>query len=256
MKLFFESLTVSFSMYSRIPMPQIKWNGKNMRYSLLFLPVVGAVVATVLYGVFFLFRYFSLSPVFFASAAMLVPVLLTGGIHVDGYCDTCDALASHSDRETRLSIMKDPHIGAFGLIYTCTLLLLQFGAWHQIFLKPGFILPALASFVLSRALAALAIIDFPKAKQSGLAATFSGFSSKRPATAVLVIVVALLALFMTVGCNWAGLAVPAAALLFFWAFYGMSKRQFEGVTGDLAGFFITICETLALVVSAVLGAVL
>ena len=255
MKTFFESLVIAFSMYSRIPMPQVKWNEKNMRYSMLFFPAVGSVVAAVLYGVFFLFRQFSMSPVFFAAIAVLVPVLITGGIHTDGYCDTCDALASHGDRETRLRIMKDPHIGAFGLIYTLAVLLLQFGAWHQLFLKSGFLITVLACFVLSRSLAALAIIHFPKAKQSGLAATFSGYTEKTASTVVLIIIAAVAAL-LPAACNFFYLLIPACALLLFWIFYRMSKKQFDGITGDLAGFYITVCETMVLVLSAVLGAVL
>jgi adenosylcobinamide-GDP ribazoletransferase len=254
MKVFFESLAVAFSMYSRIPMPQVEWNKKNMRYSLLFFPLVGAVTAAVLYCAFIFFRHFAMNPAFFASAAVIIPVLVTGGIHVDGYCDTCDALASHGGRETKLRIMKDPHIGAFGAIYTFVILLIQFGAWNQIFLRPVFIFPVLASFVLSRALAALAIVRFPKAKQSGLAATFSNFASEGHATAALIVIAALTVFLMTERQFWAGSSVTIAALVFFGIFYRMSKSQFDGITGDLAGFFITVCETLALVLCAALGA--
>lgn len=79
MKTFFEPLIVAFSMYSRIPMPHTEWNKKNMRYSMLFFPLVGVVVAAILYGVFVLFHHFALSTVFFAAVAVLVPILITGG---------------------------------------------------------------------------------------------------------------------------------------------------------------------------------
>lgn len=255
MRTFFESFAVAFSMYSRIPMPQVEWNKKNMRYSMLFFPAVGVVIAAILYGVFLLFRHLSFSPAFFASAAVFVSVLVTGGIHMDGYCDTCDAIASHGDRETRLRIMKDPHIGAFGAIYTFVILLIQFGALQQLFLKPKFLVTALACFVLSRSLAALAVIRFPKAKDSGLAATFSGYASKTASTVALIIIAAFTAL-LSAACSRISLVVFAIVLLFFWIFYRISKKRFDGITGDLAGFFITVCETMVLVLSAFLGAVL
>lgn len=256
MKTFFETLAVSFSMYSRIPMPHIEWNGKNMRYSMAGFPLVGVVVAAVLWGVLLLFRLLAFSPVFFAAAAAAIPILITGGIHADGYCDTCDALASHGDRETRRRILKDPHVGAFGVIYTGVLLLLQFGAWHQIYEKPGLLAAALAAFVLSRVFAALAIVRFPKASASGLAATFSGFGAKGPVTAVLAVTAAAATLAAGLGSGWAGLAVPAAALLLFLGLHRMAARQFGGVTGDLAGFYVSVFETCALVLAAVLGAVI
>lgn len=255
MNLFFESLAVAFSMYSRFPMPQFEWNEKNMRWSLAFFPLVGVVIAAVLYGIYYLFLHFAMSPVFFSAAGVLVPVIITGGIHIDGFCDTCDALASHGNLEAKLKIMKDPHVGAFGVIYTCSMLLLEFGAWHQIYLKPGFIIPALAAPMLSRALAALAILHFPKAKGTGLAATFSNFASKGPATAVLVFLAALAASLTVAFHNPLGLLVVAAALLLFLEFHRMAKKQFGGITGDLAGFYVSTCETLVLVLCAILGAV-
>lgn len=47
---------------------------------------------------------------------LVLPVIVTGGIHVDGYMDTSDAIHSYGDREKKLSILKDSHIGAFAVI--------------------------------------------------------------------------------------------------------------------------------------------
>ena len=40
---------------------------------------------------------------------------LTGALHVDGFCDLCDGLFGGQTAEERLRIMKDPHLGTFGL---------------------------------------------------------------------------------------------------------------------------------------------
>ena len=45
-----------------------------------------------------------------------IPLLVTGGFHVDGFMDTTDALSSYREKEERLRILKDPHIGAFAVI--------------------------------------------------------------------------------------------------------------------------------------------
>lgn len=59
----------------------------------------------------------------------LLPAAVTGGIHLDGYCDTVDALASHGTPARRQEILKDPHIGAFGVIRLCGYFLLSFALW-------------------------------------------------------------------------------------------------------------------------------
>ena len=93
-----ESVDVTFSMYSAIPMPQIEWNEKNMKYMLAFLPLVGVVQAALLLGWTALSGCLAVNGVLFAAVAALIPLLVTGGIHMDGLCDTADALASHQTR--------------------------------------------------------------------------------------------------------------------------------------------------------------
>jgi adenosylcobinamide-GDP ribazoletransferase len=251
MKTFFESLVIAFSMYSRIPMPQVQWDEKKMRYSLAFFPLVGAIVGGLLYLLTLLFQALRADAVFFAAIAAALPVAVTGGIHLDGYCDACDALGSHREREEKLRIMKDPHVGAFGMIYTAVLLLVQFGAWSGIFKNPALILCAALLFVVSRGLGGLAVLLLPQARENGLAAIFSGAAAKGAAAALMVLTAAVCGLMIFFGGLSGGVMVTAS-LLWFLAFYFTAKRQFGGITGDLAGFFITLCETLGLILAALL----
>ena len=69
---------------------------------------------------------------FIAVALVLVPVIVTGGIHVDGLLDTSDALSSWRDREKRLEILKDSHAGAFAVITACVYFLTMYGGMSQI----------------------------------------------------------------------------------------------------------------------------
>ena len=61
-----------------------------------------------------------------AAGFCLIPVAATGGIHLDGYADTSDALSSYGDREKKLAILKDPHCGAFAVIRLCGYFVLYF----------------------------------------------------------------------------------------------------------------------------------
>ena len=166
-----ESVDVAFSMYSAIPMPQIEWNEKNMKYMLAFLPLVGVAQAALLLGWTALSGWLAVNGVLFAAAAALIPLLVTGGIHMDGLCDTADALASHQTREKKLEILKDSHTGAFAVIGCCAYLLLTFALWTQPEGAQRWLAAETAAVgaVLSRAISAFAVVSIPCAKNSGLA---------------------------------------------------------------------------------------
>ena len=111
-----QTIAVAFAMFSALPMPQFDWNEKNMRYALCAFPLVGVVCGALwcVCGVL------PLPAAARAAGFCLVPVWVTGGIHLDGYADTCDALSSYGDTAKKLEILKDPHCGAFAVIRLCS----------------------------------------------------------------------------------------------------------------------------------------
>ena len=129
-----KSLCLAFSMYSRIPMPRVDWEEKNMRYVLCFFPWVGLVVGGGMYGLWLLRSWLGVFipfPVFVLTGTVL-PVLITGGIHMDGFMDTMDALHSYSPKERKLEILKDSHIGAFAVIMLAVYGLVYLGAFSEV----------------------------------------------------------------------------------------------------------------------------
>ena len=110
------SLIICFALYSKIPMPHVEWTKENMRFSICFLPLVGTVIG-LFEGVwvFFCMR-FGIGPLTEVLILAAISIVLTGGIHIDGFMDTMDAVNSWQDREKKLEIMKDSHIGAFSVI--------------------------------------------------------------------------------------------------------------------------------------------
>ena len=135
MKSLISGLLVAFSMYSAIPVPQVNWEKKTMRWTLIFLPLVGAVIGVIQWIWFVFCRYFNANMLFFVVGATLIPLCISGGIHLDGLCDTCDALCSFGDREKRLAILKDPHVGAFGPMLISAFFLAECGCFAQIYAK-------------------------------------------------------------------------------------------------------------------------
>lgn len=255
MKSLLSGLFVAFSLYSKLPVPRTEWTEASLRYALAFLPPVGLVVGGLELGWLYLSLALDLTPLLYAALAVALPVLVTGGIHLDGFTDTCDALASWGDREKRLDILKDPHVGAFGVMSLAVLLLVQCGLFAQFYQAPRLAPVLLPLFPLARCFGGLAIVALPCAKGSGLAHTFAQASHRKAVGGLLLLqaAICLLACFLSFPL-WAAAAL-ALALLLLPLYRRFCLTVFGGVTGDLAGFCITLGETLLLTLCA-LGALL
>ena len=230
-----QTIAVAFAMFSAVPVPQFAWNEKNMRYALCAFPLVGLLCGALwcVCGVL------PLPAPARAAGFCLVPVWVTGGIHLDGYADTCDALASYGDREKKLEILKDPHCGAFAVIRLCSYFAayLCLAACVQFTPRVGALWTL--ALVLERALSGLAVAAFPMAKNTGLAHTFASAADRKTVRSVLFGLAFALCAVLTVLGGW-GLAL--AAVLVFIRYYVVSKKQFGGITGDLAGWFLQKAE--------------
>ena len=183
----FESLLIALSTYSAVPVPQFDWNEKNMRYAICFFPAVGVLCGAALWLWAVLAQATGMSGVLFAAIAACLPILVTGGIHMDGYLDTVDALSSHQTREKKLAIMKDANCGAFAVIYGGVYLLAYAGFAYEVF-AAGHILLICPLFVLSRALSGLCAVNLPNARKSGMLCAFTSGVQRRTATAALALV--------------------------------------------------------------------
>lgn len=237
-----ETIAVAFAMFSAIPVPRPVWNEKNMRYALCAFPLVGAVCALLWIGWALLAERFAVPLLLRAAGFCLIPVWLTGGIHLDGYADTCDALASYGDFEKKQAILKDPHCGAFAVIRLCS----YFAAWFALCgtfqpTKDALLCMGIG-FLLSRTLSGFAIAAFPLAKDTGLAHTFASSAARKRARIFLL----ALAAALVIGLIWfgkmtgAGMALAALAMLAHYR--SISKKEFGGISGDLAGWFLQKAE--------------
>ena len=117
-----ETVCVAFAMFSALPVPHVDWNERNMRYAMAAFPLVGAVIGAL----WCVCGLLPLPDMLKAAGFCLIPVAATGGIHLDGFADTSDALSSYGDREKKLAILKDPHCGAFAVIRLCGYFVLYF----------------------------------------------------------------------------------------------------------------------------------
>ena len=89
-----KSIAIAFSMYSKIPMVQFEWKEEDMRYSMCFFPLVGIVIGLLSWCWWLFCQQFGIGKMCFAFVGIAIILLVTGGIHMDGYMDTMDALHS------------------------------------------------------------------------------------------------------------------------------------------------------------------
>lgn len=232
-------------------MPHLQIGEEDMQKSLLFFPLTGLCIGAVLYALHAFMIFLSLPLLVRTLISVLIPVLLTGGFHLDGFMDTADALHSYLPREKKLEIMKDPHCGAFSVISLVSFLLALNAAVYILSeTEDRRILFCMAMvFVMSRSLSGISSLLFTKAKKEGMLAVETG-NGGRGILCALAVQCLLAVAFMC----FAHIAVAAAVLLSFvltlCAYKRMSYKQFGGVTGDTAGYFVSVSELFACIAAA------
>ena len=247
----FESFLIALSTYSTVPVPQFDWNDRNMKYAICFFPAVGLICGAALWGWTVLSKLLDMSGTLFSAVAVCIPILVSGGIHMDGYMDTVDALASHQPRERKLEILKDPNCGAFAVIYAGVYLLLSFGLFFELYRAD--IVPVICPvFVISRSLSALCAVNIRNARRSGMLAAFTKNTERASANAALAAVLIMSSAAAVLISPAAGSITVLSAAISVMIYCAAVVRQFGGVTGDTSGFFLQICELLCLA-GALLG---
>ena len=242
---FFESLLVALSTYSAIPVPQFEWNDRNMKYAICFFPAVGILCGGALYLWYTFCQMLGVSGVLFAAVATGLPLLITGGIHMDGFMDTVDALASHQSRERKLEILKDSHLGAFAAIYCGVYLLTSFGLLYELYSQGNVKLLCLV-YVLSRTLSAFCAVNLPNARKSGMLNAYTKDAVKRTIARTMLILNVVCCGALVVMNPVIGAITAIAANFSMLIYRKITMKQFGGVTGDTSGFFLQICELSAL----------
>lgn len=245
----FKSMAITFAMYSKIPVRNFNWEKENMKYCLLFLPVVGIVEGFFLIAFSIFLNKLNVNPILIAAVLTVLPILYTGGIHMDGFLDTMDALGSNQDKQKKLNILKDSNSGAFAIIGGLVYILLYFAS---LLTFQGFtrIYILAVSYMLIRAYSALSLIVFKNARGSGLAFEFADKSLIYTNRTVLIGFILLGSVAMIIiNVNY-GLLCAISTFLVFMYYRVKSFEEFGGITGDLAGYFLQLAELVVVLVLA------
>ena len=234
------------SMFCAVPLPVQKWEESARSHMMVWLPVIGLEIGLIWFGIFHLLEFLAVPGLIGAAILSVIPFLLTGKIHLDGYLDVVDAVCSWRDAEKRREILKDPHVGSFAVVWCGILMLLQFAAFASMH-APSPVLVLIP--VVSRSLAALAVIRLPPMQTSQYS---GGIEYPKRHRAVLWIVVILSTAAAIALWKTAGIAIPAVIAGHCWALQ-RAYRSLEGMNGDIAGFCITVSELCGAVALSIVG---
>jgi adenosylcobinamide-GDP ribazoletransferase len=105
-------LVVAFQFLTRLPVPQVEFAPDGLARSVKFFPVVGLAIGAGAAGLEKVLSPHLGKPVT-AVVVLVFLVLITGGLHEDGFADVADSLGGWN-REQRLNILRDSRIGSFG----------------------------------------------------------------------------------------------------------------------------------------------
>jgi len=221
-----------------------------MASALVWFPLVGCGLGVLLYRLGLAVGFISGDWAGGTAAIVLsAGVVLTRGLHLDGLADWADGCGGGREREDTLAIMKDPHVGAFGVLAITVSLLIKYVALLRL-INMGYLYWMIHVLLVSRATMAELAVCLPYARpEGGTAGPF--VNGARPYHRVGVLLLSLLML-IAYG-RWQGVGILVGGwivgrLLGFWF-----RRRVGGVTGDLLGACGEIVETGLLLSCAIAG---
>ncbi|MDX8344471.1 adenosylcobinamide-GDP ribazoletransferase [Rossellomorea sp. YZS02] len=211
---------------------EIKWMVRTF-------PLVGFSIGIFLsIGYLVLDSFTQMSPLALSFYIWVLPIILTGGLHLDGYMDASDAFFSYRDKEKRLEIMKDPRVGAFGVLSLLVMLSSRFVFIYETVLYTD---SAVITMVLmwipffSRIVMGASLILIAPAQKSGMGFSFSKYMTRNE-------LFFLPAYFLVGGiCSFLQggfylyITFSIVTIGFFLFVYVKSIKWFGGMTGDTVG---------------------
>ncbi len=223
---------------TRLPVPGVDdFSPLDLARSASWFPFVGLIVGAIVALVTFALDHRS-APLA-GILGVLAWVWLTGALHLDGLADLADALgASHRDRERFLAVLRDPHVGTFGVVSVVLVLMLKAAALAMLATNDLFALPLILAW------ARLGTLGWGR----WLAPLKSGHGEQF-AWQISIAWIACWSLLL-LAASLAFAPVLCAAPLVIVAWGAWLKARLGGMTGDCLGAGVEITETALLLLVA------
>jgi cobalamin 5'-phosphate synthase/cobalamin synthase len=243
-------LLCGLSFLSRLPVPRTKYDAADLGKATLLFPVVGALLGGIEAAALWAIGV-KIPPLLGAMLILVVHAALTGALHLDGLADMADGFGGGRTREDVLRIMRDHHIGSYGvvaLILLCGIKaaalasLLATGSWRALVVAAA--LGRWTAVPLAR------FLPYARKQEGGLGAALTDHvgPAELIGSTVLAGAIAVALLGPRTGAIDFGATVGVV-----WAIGGMCKDRIGGVTGDTMGAATEITEALVYALAVALG---
>lgn len=243
-------IALLFKFMTRLPVGfEPKFDSDNLGKSMKFFPIVGMVMGIILFGFFWGLSHIIYSPMVMAVILVIIEVVLTGGLHLDGLADTFDGIFSYRSKQKMLEIMKDSRLGTNGGLVLILYFILKVALLYELNLIIG--IPAGVVLLLTPAFARLNSVvncaSAPYARATGMGKTFVDNTN---GTGVIIATILTL-IYGALVCNlflipYAILVIIPILMVFGYIFAKLMVRKIGGITGDTLGAVVELSEILVI----------
>lgn len=232
-------LILSFQFFTSLPIQkQLPMNRKSVTAMYMTMPILGLLMGCTAAILIFINEHFlQFSSLLLAVCIVVANIVMTGGLHLDGWMDTGDAYFSYQVQERRLEILEDSRIGAFGAISLVVLILLKIAFIYEVLndMETTSYLIFICIPFLSRIAVLIYFLSTQPVKVKGMAAYFKAQVIHRRVWVSIAIYILLLILASYFFSTSRFLILFGAMLLFIYCYRRWTYKNFGGMTGDLIG---------------------
>lgn len=245
MKKLYKGFIMSLSMFTVLPTPYVEWDDEGVKNMMKFYPIIGLIVGGIWSIIYYLIGILNVPAILKSAIIMIVPFIVTGMLHLDGFMDVCDAILSRRDREEKLRILKDSATGAFAVISLVILFFLQFGGIYSVVEKkiPFYILILIP--IVSRSVVAYYLLSRVTIKESTLGTYFKKGTNINDKIIMIITLLIMSAVSFVLLDAYGIVLVLLITLSIKWA-VEKCKKEFGGISGDVAGFALVIGEVIGI----------
>lgn len=222
-------------------MLKYKRSNENLQYMLCLIPLMGVAVGAALYVFNVLCLQCGFGQSCYAFIGAVIPVLMSGGIYLNGFVKTLDVLRCGRMEKKKQENGKDTDASTALVIAAMMYFMLYAGGLVLIWKDRQLLLLGIGC-IISKTLYSMVFVWFPEAEKGSSPYVFTKKAQKKTLRVILSIILTL--------CFCTCIAVSPVmgvleSLLCMWIwtyYYYMSKKMFGGITEESAGYFLTLCE--------------
>lgn len=244
-----KQILASISFFTRLPIWRFVNIPKEYYERVVPLwPLVGYITG----GAMALIAWFTFSLPLYTSVilCLIIRVLITGALHEDGFADFCDGFGGGTNRQRTLEIMKDSHIGTYGVLGLILYFLLQVSTMGRMFENNDsplhIALIIISADVFCKWISSTIIYYLPYARKAEEAKNKLVYKQVSWSEKIISLIIGILPLVATsIVLNSIFFIIPAiAAIITAIYLFHFMNRKIQGYTGDCCGATFIITEAV------------